>query len=92
MHSPGGSNPYPKDAVAVTTNPAYKVGVFSGLTGISYSVRPLGQEEVATMPMEYVFSDEETSVPVVPIKDGKIVEFVRPDRAGAFFPRHLTRY
>ena len=81
------SSAYPKDAAAVTADPAYKRGFFSGLTGTAVYVRRLAKDEVATMPKEYVISDKNTSVLVVPIKDGKIVALAPVDRAGSFFSK-----
>lgn len=81
------SDAYPKEAAAVTSDPTYKLAFFSGLTGVSYYVRRLGRDEAAAMPKEYVVSDENTSVLVVPIKDGRIVETAPSDRGTAFFSR-----
>ena len=81
------SSAYPTDASAVTSDPAYKRGCFSALTGATYYVRRLAKDEVATMPKNCVISDETTSVLVVPIKDGEIVDFGGPARFAEFFSR-----
>src|SRR5262249_43138381 len=71
---PATTSAYPKEAAAVTSDPAYKLAFKSEQSGISYYLRRLNADEVAKMPPAAVIRGEAASLLMVPIKDNQIVE------------------